>query len=230
MMSISVLAISFDAQDASQLAHFWAQALHRTVNDGATEEHDDRAADTVARAYRAEAVTVGRDVYFRQGRFRPREPDGFGLVAHEATHVAELLAPGGVWPRRTRSGQRDEERIAGANERRALFDGRALFDSRALFESRAQPPRLPRGSQRRGGLPTGAVDFGAVTPVSDQPVAASPSLAPREAPTPAPQQPMLAAEERTTTDTAPPPDLDTLQRSLLVELKRQLRNEFERGA
>jgi predicted enzyme related to lactoylglutathione lyase len=37
-MSISVLAISFDARDAAQLAHFWAQALHRTVNDGATED------------------------------------------------------------------------------------------------------------------------------------------------------------------------------------------------
>jgi predicted enzyme related to lactoylglutathione lyase len=37
-MSISLLAISFDARDAAQLAHFWAQALHRAVNDGATEE------------------------------------------------------------------------------------------------------------------------------------------------------------------------------------------------
>jgi hypothetical protein len=37
-MSISVLAISFDARDAGQLAHFWAEALYRTVNDGATED------------------------------------------------------------------------------------------------------------------------------------------------------------------------------------------------
>jgi len=37
-MSISVSAISFDAHDAAGLVHFWAQALHRTVNDGATEE------------------------------------------------------------------------------------------------------------------------------------------------------------------------------------------------
>jgi hypothetical protein len=44
-MSISVLAISFDAHDAGQLAHFWAQALHRTVNDGATEDFASIAAD-----------------------------------------------------------------------------------------------------------------------------------------------------------------------------------------
>jgi predicted enzyme related to lactoylglutathione lyase len=37
-VSISVLAISFDARNAVRLAHFWAQALHRTVNDGAAED------------------------------------------------------------------------------------------------------------------------------------------------------------------------------------------------
>jgi predicted enzyme related to lactoylglutathione lyase len=37
-MSVSVLAISFDAHDAAQLAQFWARALHLTVNDSATEE------------------------------------------------------------------------------------------------------------------------------------------------------------------------------------------------
>lgn len=44
-MSISVLAISFDAHDAARLAHFWAEALHRTVNDGATEDFASIAAD-----------------------------------------------------------------------------------------------------------------------------------------------------------------------------------------
>jgi hypothetical protein len=45
-MSISVLAISFDAHNAAELAQFWAQALHRTVNDGATEDFASIAADT----------------------------------------------------------------------------------------------------------------------------------------------------------------------------------------
>ena len=45
-MSISVLAISFDARNAAQLADFWAQALHRTVDDGATEDFAAIAADT----------------------------------------------------------------------------------------------------------------------------------------------------------------------------------------
>jgi predicted enzyme related to lactoylglutathione lyase len=45
-MSISILAISVDAHDAAQLAQFWAQALHRTVDDGATEDFASIAADT----------------------------------------------------------------------------------------------------------------------------------------------------------------------------------------
>ena len=45
-MSISVLAISFDAHNAAQLAHFWAQALDRKVNDGATEESASVAVGT----------------------------------------------------------------------------------------------------------------------------------------------------------------------------------------
>jgi predicted enzyme related to lactoylglutathione lyase len=45
-MSISVLAISFDAHNAAQLANFWAEVLHRTVNDGATEDFASIAADT----------------------------------------------------------------------------------------------------------------------------------------------------------------------------------------
>jgi predicted enzyme related to lactoylglutathione lyase len=48
-MSISVLAISFDADNAAQLAQFWAEALHRTVNDGATEDFASIAADADSR-------------------------------------------------------------------------------------------------------------------------------------------------------------------------------------
>jgi hypothetical protein len=47
-MSISVLAISFDANDPAQLAQFWAHAFHSTVNDGATEDFASIAAGTTA--------------------------------------------------------------------------------------------------------------------------------------------------------------------------------------
>ena len=48
-MSISVPAITFDTHDAARLAHFWTQALHRTINDGTTEDFASTAADTDTR-------------------------------------------------------------------------------------------------------------------------------------------------------------------------------------
>jgi predicted enzyme related to lactoylglutathione lyase len=45
-MSVSVLAISIDAHDAGRLAHFWAKALQRTVDGGATEDFASVVADT----------------------------------------------------------------------------------------------------------------------------------------------------------------------------------------
>jgi predicted enzyme related to lactoylglutathione lyase len=37
-MSITLLGISLDAHNPSQLAEFWARALHRTVANGASEQ------------------------------------------------------------------------------------------------------------------------------------------------------------------------------------------------
>ena len=44
-MTIDLLGISFDAHNPSQLAIFWAQALHRNIADGATEQFAAIAAD-----------------------------------------------------------------------------------------------------------------------------------------------------------------------------------------
>jgi predicted enzyme related to lactoylglutathione lyase len=48
-MSISVLALSFDAHHAARLAQFWAQAPHRAVDEGAAEDFASIAADTDSR-------------------------------------------------------------------------------------------------------------------------------------------------------------------------------------
>lgn len=51
--------------------------------------HTDTEADALAKEYRAEAFTVGNDVYFASGRFAPQSPDGMKLLAHELTHVVQ---------------------------------------------------------------------------------------------------------------------------------------------
>jgi hypothetical protein len=47
-MSISVLGISVDALDAARLANLWAQALYRTVDDGAETRSPSTSSETVA--------------------------------------------------------------------------------------------------------------------------------------------------------------------------------------
>ncbi|MBO2453242.1 DUF4157 domain-containing protein [Actinomadura barringtoniae] len=51
--------------------------------------HTGPVADGLARALGAEAFTVGSEVFFRDGAFRPGTPEGLWLLAHEAAHVAQ---------------------------------------------------------------------------------------------------------------------------------------------
>lgn len=51
--------------------------------------HTDANADTLNRSLKAQAFTVGSDVYFAQGRYNPDSYDGRRLVAHELTHVVQ---------------------------------------------------------------------------------------------------------------------------------------------
>ncbi|WP_239395174.1 DUF4157 domain-containing protein, partial [Frankia sp. CiP3] len=80
--------------------------------------HDGPHADARARAAGADAVTVGRDVYLRHGRWAPRREEGVALLAHEATHVAALVDPGHAW--RGAIGPDAEEALARARERSLL--------------------------------------------------------------------------------------------------------------
>jgi hypothetical protein len=51
--------------------------------------HTDAAAGTAARAIQARAYTLGRDVAFASGQFRPADSDGQRLLAHEIGHVLQ---------------------------------------------------------------------------------------------------------------------------------------------
>ena len=51
--------------------------------------HTGEGAEASARAIDAQAYTVGRDIVFGPGRYRPDTPDGRKLIAHELTHVVQ---------------------------------------------------------------------------------------------------------------------------------------------
>jgi outer membrane protein OmpA-like peptidoglycan-associated protein len=51
--------------------------------------HTDAGADRAARSMNAQAFTVGDDVYFASGQYRPHTTQGRHLLAHELSHVRQ---------------------------------------------------------------------------------------------------------------------------------------------
>lgn len=60
---------------------------------GVRVHHDDAAA-SAAQALHSRAFTVGRDVFFNAGEYRPHTTSGRELIAHELTHTVQQAGPG----------------------------------------------------------------------------------------------------------------------------------------
>jgi hypothetical protein len=56
--------------------------------------HDDERADVLNRAFHANALTYGNDIYFGRGAYRPETASGAGLLAHELRHVMQQRESG----------------------------------------------------------------------------------------------------------------------------------------
>jgi len=207
--------------------------LRREVGQAADlmRVHTGPDADAQARAADADAVTMGRDVYLRQGRWAPRREEGVALLAHEATHVAGLVDPGAAWRRAV--GGVAEEALARARERSLLGPGAA------------PPPTAPGGGTGWPGALEGLGRGFGNSPGHGDPGLAAPvphGHAARSAPAAAPAAPsgppavalggsgMRASVERDLTPAAAAPDLDALRRGLVTEVMQRLRSEIERGA
>ena len=51
--------------------------------------HTDARAVQMSKDLKAQAFTVGRDIYFNQGKYNPESSEGKHLLAHELTHVVQ---------------------------------------------------------------------------------------------------------------------------------------------
>jgi hypothetical protein len=80
--------------------------------------HAGASSDAFARARQADAVTVGRDIYFQSASYAPQSAAGLGLLAHELSHVSEGGRPGAEQARARPEGARQEEDRAQAVEQR----------------------------------------------------------------------------------------------------------------
>lgn len=90
-----------EIEAAIQRARGGGQALARDAREqmeaafqadfGDVRIHTDTEADTLNRAVNARAFTVGSDIFFRQGEYKPGSSDGRELLAHELTHVVQQI-------------------------------------------------------------------------------------------------------------------------------------------
>jgi hypothetical protein len=186
--------------------------LEEVAGPGAAEMRVrvDPHADAVARAQRADAVTVGYEVHLRSGRYRPDTRDGFALLAHEASHVTALLGRGPA-QRSAPGGTAAEEDEA----RRIETLARSPIPARFPRTSRPVPasfPPIPAGPGQRGSAPLAS--------------AAPPN---GSAPLPAAGTPMRADTDRLTAAEPAGFDIEALRRSLIDDLMVRVRTDFERG-
>jgi hypothetical protein len=74
---------ALDGPVARQLA----PSLGESVDD--VRVHTDASAAALARAVSARAFTVGNDIFFGSGEYRPGSRDGNELIAHEVAHTIQ---------------------------------------------------------------------------------------------------------------------------------------------
>ena len=95
-----------DVEQAIALAHGGGRPLDRSLSrrlesagGGGLDDvrvHVGQQAEQLARAVQARAFTVGNDIFFGAGEYRPGTADGDQLIAHEVAHVAQQRgAPAG---------------------------------------------------------------------------------------------------------------------------------------
>ena len=77
--------------------------------------HDDASAAGLNRSLSARAFTSGRDVYFGAGEFRPEDPDGEQVLAHELAHVVQNDGEVHRWPGGKKKKKADGGDLGGAD-------------------------------------------------------------------------------------------------------------------
>lgn len=92
-----------DSARSSMESHFGADLSDVRV-------HTDGEAKTLNRELDAQAFTVGKDIFFAEGKYNPGSSEGMGLLAHEMTHVGQQGGFGGAVQREA-APEEDEQQV-----------------------------------------------------------------------------------------------------------------------
>jgi hypothetical protein len=110
----------------------------------------NQAADQVARRQQADAVTYGRNILFRSGKYDPATRQGLALLGHEVTHVARGEASHAAWQSEKvwqhEEARQHEEAAALQNEQQVLNGFAALPATPLVTPPVLGPPSPPPAS------------------------------------------------------------------------------------
>lgn len=131
--------------------------------------HDGPAADRAARSVGARAFALGGDLVFARGAYRPQEPDGRRLLAHELAHVAQDGQPATL--RRENGGgetkKKEEETSTGDVIVEGLKTAAEKAKDKKEIKEKVLKPIEDKAKSEFGELSTGekvgVVSFGAAT-------------------------------------------------------------------
>lgn len=76
-------SIRLDASLKDQFEHLF------NFDFSSVRVHTGHYAEELTRRRRAEAITIGRDIYFARGKYSPDSEEGIRLLAHELQHVIQ---------------------------------------------------------------------------------------------------------------------------------------------
>jgi hypothetical protein len=137
------------------------------LRPGSVRIHDGAAADRAARAVGARAFALDSDLVFAAGAYRPAEPEGQRLLAHELAHVHQDGA-GATLRRENGKGEKKEEETSTGD---VVLEGLKVAGEKAKdkkeIKEKVLKPIEDKAKAEFGALSTGekvgAVSFGAAT-------------------------------------------------------------------
>jgi hypothetical protein len=120
--------------------------------------HTDEPADRAARSLKADAFSLGKDIFFRARRFNPATPKGLALLGHELAHTRQAIGKGPLPPPVGREGLEQEAERTEASLLRTFSP-----DTGHGNEQHSVPP------MRGGGPPYAPLSLEPARPLRAQP-------------------------------------------------------------
>ncbi len=128
--------------------------------------HDGPRADRAARSVGARAFAIGNDLVFAEGAYRPAEPEGRRLLAHELAHVRQDATASTLRRDNGKGGKADEKPEADVIVEGLKVAAEKLKDKNEVKEKIIKPVE-DKAKAEFGALSTGeqvgVVSFGAAT-------------------------------------------------------------------